>query len=260
MIKKLLLKIWLQTWFYFLAGIQVVIYFPFLVIILTLPKAYTKLFWIARNIWARIILHGSGYYVTIENKEKLNSATNCLIIANHSSHMDVFLMLIANKKPFMFVGKKELYSIPLFGYVYKRAAIMVDRSDPKSRFEVYGKANEMLKRGYNVCIFPESHYMDDTILLADFKRGAFKIAIDNNLPIIPLVFYDLKLKHPWYPKFGSLGKLRVKVLDKINVDGLGEDDIQMLTKKAFDLIKWELENDPKKAAVTATEKWKKILA
>ena len=180
MIKRLLLKIWLQTWFYFLAGIQVVLYFPFLVIVLLLPKAYTKLFWIARNIWARIVLHGSGYYVEVENKDKLKSETNCLIIANHSSHMDVFLMLIANKKPFMFVGKKELYSIPLFGYIYKRAAIMVDRSDPKSRFEVYGKANEMLKRGYNVCIFPESHYLDDTILLADFKRGAFKIAIDNN--------------------------------------------------------------------------------
>ena len=63
-----------------------------------------------------------------------------------------------------------------------------------------------------------------------------------------------------YPKFGSLGKLRVKVLDKINVEGLSEDDIPMLTKKAFNLIKGELENDPKKAAVTATEKWKKILA
>ena len=260
MIKKFFLTLWLQTWFYFLAGIQVLLYFPFLVLILLLPQAYTKLFWIARNIWARIVLHGSGYYVSIEDQEKLKSDTNCLIIANHSSHMDVFLMLIANKKPFMFVGKKELYSIPLFGYIYKRAAIMVDRSDPISRFEVYGKANDMLKRGYNVCIFPESHYMDDTILLADFKRGAFKIAIDNNLPIIPLIFYDLKLKHPWYPKFGSLGKLRVKVLDKINVDGLKEEDIPMLTKKAFDTISYELENDPKKAALKATEKWKKILA
>ena len=72
-----------------------------------------------------------------------------------------------------------------------------------------------------------------------------------NLPIIPIIFYDLKLKHPWYPKFGSIGKLRVKVLDKINVDGLGEDDIPKLTKKAFNLIKGELENDPKKAAVTS---------
>ena len=260
MIKRLLLKIWLQIWFYFLAGIQVVLYFPFLVLILLLPKGYTKLFWIARNIWARIILHGSGYYVEVENKEKLQSEKNCLIIANHSSHMDVFLMLIANKKPFMFVGKKELYSIPLFGYIYKRAAIMVDRSDPKSRFEVYGKANEMLKRGYNVCIFPETNYLDDTILLADFKRGAFKIAIENNLPIIPLVFYDLKLKHPWYPKFGSLGKLRVKVLDKISVEGLTEKDIPALTMNAYNKIKSELENDPKQAAVKATNNWKKILS
>ena len=137
---------------------------------------------------------------------------------------------------------------------------MVDRSDSKSRFEVYGQANEMLMEGYNVCIFPETNYFDDTILLADFKRGAFKIAIENNLPIIPLVFYDLKLKHPWYPMFGSLGKLRVKVLDKISVEGLTEKDIPSLTKKAYNKIKRELENDPKQAAVKATNNWKKILS
>jgi 1-acyl-sn-glycerol-3-phosphate acyltransferase len=168
-------------------------------------------------------------------------------------------MLITCKKPFVFVGKKELYKIPLFGYIYKRAAIMVDRSDSKSRFEVYGKANEMLKAGYNVCIFPETNYLDDTIILGDFKRGAFKIAIENNLPIIPLVFYDLKLKHPWYPKFGSLGKLRVKVLDKISVENLKEEDVPMLTMKAYNTIKLELENDPKQAAVKAVNNWKKIL-
>ena len=260
MIKRFFLKLWLEFWFYFLAGIQVIIYFPFLVLILLLPNAYSKLFWVARNMWARVVLHGSGYYVKVENKEKLKTDTNCLIIANHSSHMDVFLMLITCKKPFVFVGKKELYSIPFFGYIYKRAAIMVDRSDSKSRLEVYGRANEMLEKGYNVCVFPETNYLDDTIILADFKRGAFKIAIENNLPIIPLVFYDLKLKHPWYPKFGSLGKLRVKVLDKINVENLTEEDIPSLTIKAYNKIKHELENDPKQAAVKATNNWKKIVS
>ena len=96
--------------------------------------------------------------------------------------------------------------------------------------------------------------------MADFKRGAFKIAIENNLPIIPLVFYDLKLKHPWYPKFGSLGKLRVKVLDKISVEGLTEKDIPSLTKKAYNKIKSELKNDPKQSAVKAKNNWKKILS
>ena len=130
MIKRFFLKFWLEFWFYFLAGIQVLIYFPFLVLILLLPKAYSKLFWIARNLWARITLHGSGYYVKVEDKEKLKSDTNCLIIANHSSHMDVFLMLITCKKPFVFVGKKELYKIPFFGYIYKRAART--RSGPRT--------------------------------------------------------------------------------------------------------------------------------
>ena len=140
-------------------------------------------------------------------------------------------MLILSKKPFVFVGKKELTEIPIFGYIYRRAAILVDRSDSKSRYNVYKEANEVLKNGYNVCIFPETHYLDDTILLGDFKRGAFKIAIENKLPIIPIVFYDCKLKHPWYPRFGKMGKLRAKVLDKIQVNNLTQDDIPMLTEK-----------------------------
>ena len=66
MLNNILLKLG-RVWFYFLASIQVVIYFPFLVVILLLPKGYTILFWIARNLWARIILHGCGYYVKVKN-------------------------------------------------------------------------------------------------------------------------------------------------------------------------------------------------
>ena len=178
MLNNILLKLG-RVWFYFLAGIQVVIYFPFLVVILLLPKGYTILFWIARNLWARIILHGCGDYVKVKNIDKLNSEESSMIIANHASYMDIFLMLILSKKPFVFVGKKELSEIPIFGYIYRRAAILVDRSDSKSRYNVYKEANEVLKNGYNVCIFPETHYLDDTILLGDFKRGAFKISIET---------------------------------------------------------------------------------
>ena len=258
MIKNLFLQLG-RFWFYFLAGIQVIIYFPLLFIILLFPNGYSIIFWIARNLWARITLYGSGYFIKIENKEKLNSENSSMLIANHASYMDIFLMLLVSKKPFVFVGKKELSEIPIFGYVYKRAAILVDRSDSSSRYAVYEKANDALKKGYNVCIFPETHYLDDTILLGDFKRGAFKIAIENNLSIIPMVFYDCKLKHPWYPKFGKLGELRVKVLKKINVENLTEKDIEGLTTKAFNLIKKELESDPKGSAFKAIEKWKEIL-
>ena len=96
MLNNILLKLG-RVWFYFLAGIQVVIYFPFLVVILLLPKGYTILFWIARNLWARIILHGCGYYVKVKNIDKLNSEESSMIIANHASYMDIFLMLISSQ-------------------------------------------------------------------------------------------------------------------------------------------------------------------
>ena len=77
-------------------------------------------------------------------------------------------------KKIIFVGKKEFVKVPLFGSIYKRAAILVDRSSSKSRWEVYGRANKILEQGRSVCIFPEVSYVDDTILLNPFKKGAFK--------------------------------------------------------------------------------------
>ena len=254
---KLVIKTW-WAWFYTLAAMQTILYFPILVIILMLPRGYAKLFWIARNLWSRIILHGSGFYLSFEDQHKLKTETNCLLIANHTSYMDIFLMFILNKTPFTFVGKKELYSIPIFGYIYKRAAILVDRSNSKSRHEVYGRANKLLEEGYNICIFPETNYLDETAVLADFKHGAFKIAIENKLPIIPIVMFDCKLKFPWYPIFGKPGQLRAKVLDKIEVNDLTEEDIPALIDKTRKIMIDELLADPKKAPLKAANKYREL--
>ncbi len=257
LLHRLIIKIW-WAWFYTLAGVQTILYFPILAIILALPRGYAKLFWIARNIWSRVILHGSGFYLSFEDTHKLKTDTNCLLIANHASYMDVFLMFILNKTPFTFVGKKELYSIPIFGYIYKRAAIMVDRSDSKSRYGVYGRANKLLKEGYNICIFPETNYLDESEVLADFKHGAFKIAVENNLPIIPIVMFDCKLKFPWYPIFGQPGQLRAKVLDKIEVTGLTQEDIPSLIAKTRKIMRAELLADPKGIPVKAANKYRQL--
>ena len=72
-------------------------------------------------------------------------------------------------------GKKELAKIPIFGFLYKRAVIMVDRSSSKSRYGVYGKADEVIEKGYNLCIFPEKNYLDETLLLNLFKQGRLPV-------------------------------------------------------------------------------------
>ena len=94
-----------------------------------------------------------GFWLEIKYKEGINKNQQYMFVANHTSYIDPFVMLRVFKKPFVFVGKKELVKIPLFGYIYKRAAIMVDRSSSKSRYGVYGRAESILDKGYSVCIF-----------------------------------------------------------------------------------------------------------
>ena len=114
-----------------------------------------------------------------------------MFVANHTSMTDIMLMLAVNKKPFVFVGKVELAKIPLFGYFYKRTCILVDRANSKSRMAVFERAQKRLNSGLSICIFPEGGVPDDeSIVLDEFKDGAFRIAIEHQLPIVPIVFFD----------------------------------------------------------------------
>lgn len=249
--KKVVLLLW-RIWFYLLAAVPVPFLFPFLAIALLFPKGYTFVFWVARNIWAPIILGGSGFYTKIRYAKPLPTGTSYVLVANHTSYIDPFVMLRVSKNPFVFVGKKELVKIPIFGYLYKRAAIMVNRSDKKSRWEVYGRAQRKLDMGYSICIFPEVSYEDNTKFLNPFKRGAFKISIDHQLPVVPMVFYDCKRKHPWYPQFGYPGELRVQTYPELYPPKTMEE-VAPFQDKVRAIIEKGLREDPKQCQQRAVE-------
>ena len=212
--RLLILFIW-RIWFYILTTIPVILLFPFLAISAIHPKGYNFVFWCARYIWSPFVLFFSGFKTKISFEEDLPVGESFILVANHTSYIDPFVMFKVSKNPFVFVGKKELLKIPIFGFVYKRAAVTVDRSSKKSRWGVYGRVDNKLSLGYSICIFPEIKYTDDTIFLNEFKRGAFKIAIDHQIPIIPMCFLDCKRKFPWYPRFGYPGQLRVRTFKKM---------------------------------------------
>jgi len=255
--RKFLTVLW-RIWFYLLAAVPVILLFPLLASLLLFPKGYRPFFWIARNIWSRFVLLGMGFRVRKAFKAHFDPKKSYLLVANHSSYIDIMLMFASAPNPFVFVGKKELVKIPFFGYLYKRAAIMVDRSSSKSRYGVYGRARKVLDQGYSVCIFPEKEYLDETILLNPFKQGAFRIAIEHQLPICPMVFLDCKRKFPWYTTHGYPGELRVDIHPPIPTAGLKMEDIPELQQKTYELIHSELVNDPRQTALEAIEVWKKF--
>ncbi len=254
--KKIFLVLW-RIWFYILSTIPVVILFIPLALLLSIPNGYRNLYWIARNIWAPFVLFGMGFWI-----KRLNTfpqeGKSLMLVANHSSYIDIMLMFRMRKTPFVFVGKKELIKIPFFGYLYKRAAITVDRSSLKSRQQVYESAQKVILKGYSICIFPEKDYLEEQVLLNPFKKGAFKLAIEHKLSVLPIVFYDCKRKFPWHTHFGYCGFLRVKVLNLIETKEMSEKNIIPLTLKIYNQITNELVNDPKQESIKAIRLWETI--
>lgn len=86
---------------------------------------------------------------------------------------------------------------------------------------VFENAQKKLNRGYGICIFPEGRVPDDYNLLLDtFKDGAFRLAIEHQIPIVPLVFYDNKKRFSYKTELTSPGKMRVKVLPFVETQGM----------------------------------------
>jgi 1-acyl-sn-glycerol-3-phosphate acyltransferase len=156
--------------------------------------------------------------------------------------IDIMLMLAVVKNPFVFVGKMSLAKIPLFGFFYKRTSILVDRNCPKSRLNVFNQAQNRINRGFSICIFPEGGVPDDkSILLDSFKDGAFRLAIEHKLPILPLVFPDNKKRFSYTFFSGSPGLMRVKVLPVVDtLDCHNTNDRKNFREKMRSLIYNEL--------------------
>lgn len=231
-----------RIWFYVLVALPIIVLFPFLLISISRESWYPYFFRIAR-FWAKFILIGMGMPWKVTYEQEIEKGKSYMFIANHVALIDVMLMLvIAKNNPFVFVGKRELAKIPLFGFFYKRTCILVDRSSAKSRKEVYISAQKRLQRGLGICIFPEGLVPEEHVTLAPFKDGAFRLAVDHQIPIVPMTFYDNKKRFSWTFFSGGPGVLRAKVHRFFETENLTKQDVKHLKQKAFDLLHNDLSN------------------
>lgn len=230
-----------RIWFYLLVLLPIILLFPLILITILSEKTYSLFFKIAR-FWARFILIGMGFRYEIKGTENFEAGKSYMFVANHNSMSDIMLMLLAVKNhPFVFVGKKELIKIPIFGFIYKRVCILVDRENSKSRFAVFERAQNRIHQGLSICIFPEGGVPDESVLLDEFKDGAFRIAIEHQLTIIPITFYDNKKRFSYTFFSGSPGKMRAKVHAPISTIGKTMNDKNLLKQEVRDIILTELQ-------------------
>ncbi|MFD0701297.1 lysophospholipid acyltransferase family protein [Myroides pelagicus] len=236
-----------RLWFYILMIIVILALSPILLFTIWSDRTYKYFFQLAR-IWAYIVFYGLGMRYHIERFQQLERGKSYMFIANHTSMLDIMMMLILVKdNPFVFVGKKELSKLPIFGFIYKRTCILVDRRDAKSKKQVFESAQDRLSKGLSICIFPEGGVTDDrTIILDSFKDGAFRLAIDHQIPIVPIAFGHLRHYFPFVWGIGRPGNVPVKVFEPIETIGLTIEDRKQLKDKAYNLLyqpvaQWEEE-------------------
>ncbi len=234
-----------RIWFYILVLVPIIVLFPLIFATIISEKTYPLFFKIAR-LWAKFILVGMGFNYSIEGDAVFEDGKSYMLVANHTSMTDIMLMLIAVKNhPFVFVGKKELAKIPVFGFIYKRVCILVDRSNSKSRYQVFERAQKRIHQGLSICIFPEGGVPEEHIVLDEFKDGAFRIAIEHGLPIVPMVFFDNKKRFSYTFFSGSPGRMRAKIYPIIETKGKTLEDRNAIKQQVRQLILEPLVKDLK---------------
>ncbi|AQS94247.1 1-acyl-sn-glycerol-3-phosphate acyltransferase [Polaribacter sp. BM10] len=239
-----LLFIW-RLWFYILMFVSLLIFFPFL-LIFTFKEEHYSIFWKFARLISKILIYGMGFRIDFTADEKIDVDKSYMFCPNHASLLDPFVLIVLSKRPIVFVGKKELVKIPVFGFFYKRTVIMVDRSSVESRKRVFEMAKKRLQNGVSMAIFPEGLVPEEDVVLAPFKKGAFSLAIEFEIPIVPQVYYDCKRFFSWDIFKGRPGVLRVHQFKFIETKGLNVlEDMKVLKNKTFDIIFEALQADKK---------------
>ena len=178
----------------------------------------------------------SGVFWTVEFEEKLDPKTRYIFCPNHASTLDIPLVTAAIPLPLLFMGKKELVSIPLFGYFYRKNSIIVDRSKIRDSYAAFIKAGEKLDSGLNVCIFPEGGIPPAKIFLKKFKNGPFKLAVEKDIYIVPVTIADNKKNFPQEYYKGYPGIVRIKVHKPIKVNTEDKNAIESLNTSVYNTI------------------------
>ncbi|SDD84953.1 lysophospholipid acyltransferase family protein [Riemerella columbipharyngis] len=211
--------------------------------ILSFKRKHYKYCYFFVRLWCIVLFYGIGmrYKFISHTSKKIERNRQYIFIANHTSVLDIMLIVILlPHHPIFFVGKKELDRIPFFRNIYKRVAVLVDRKDARSRASVYQRCAERMKKGQNVVIYPEGGVPDDTsVILDNFKDGAFNMATIHGLPIVAFTFIGLKEMFPFDNKKGYPGCVKVFLEDILEPKGT----LSEMKETAYNKMKQTLINE-----------------
>lgn len=223
--------------------IMMLIMFPFVILINTLfsGKRAQALSFVCLRIWARVFLILGLYRLEIKNTHYCDPKGSFIYVCNHASYLDAIAIVLSAPQAFKPLGKKELVKVPIFGWMYKNLVVLVDRSSPESRAKSVELLKTDLQKGQSLFIFPEGTMNRGEETLAQFYDGAFRIAIETQTPLAPMVLLNAgKLLHRDHPTHSKPGTLTMVFMPPVPVAGLSLDDLPKLKAEVKQLMEKQI--------------------
>lgn len=186
------------------------------------------------SFWADVWLFFIGIRVPVIHEAKKSEQRPCIFVANHISYLDIPMIVKIVREPLRVLGKHEMAKIPVFGFVYRNAVVMVNRKNPEQRLKSVMTLKKVLGKGISIFIFPEGTFNESGTPLKSFYDGAFRIALETQTPIQPIIFPDTisRLNHNTVFSLNP-GTCRAVYLPMIGTKGHEETEVADLKQKVY---------------------------
>ncbi len=193
--------------------------------------------------WARFTSFITPARVTVTGRENIERGRSYIVVANHQSTFDIFVLFGWLGIDLKWVIKQELRKIPVFGYaVEKGGNIVIDRSDPKKAIESLERARDRIKAGTSIVVLPEGT-RSCTGRLGEFKKGAFVLALEMGLPILPVTITSTRAILPAKTLDLFPGRAAMQVHAPVETDGYDHDSLQQLIDEVRGIVAGGLGED-----------------
>lgn len=242
-VTRILGALW-RVWFFFNFALVFFILYPFFYFLVMRESLMPAAFRL-KKVWARIILFTTGIRCSVQWEEKPDPQKAYIFCPNHTSYLDIVVSGLIIPNYFHFMAKAELTKIPFFRIFFRKMDIPVDRGSSVSSHKAYLRAAQDLDKGISILMYPEGTIPNHTPKLKKFKSGPFKLAIEKQVPLVPVTFltnWKLLPDGRRMNRGGYPGVSRVVVHKAIETKGMTEADEEKLMQQVYTLITTTLQN------------------
>ena len=194
------------------------------------------------QVWMGTFMILSGIRFSVRGKHHFDGLENAIVVCNHNSMLDIPVSFPFLPRANKTIAKKSLSKVPIFGWIYSIGTVLVDRNDSKSRQASFDQMKYVLNHGLDMLIYPEGTRNKTSAPLKSFYDGAFKLSIETQKPIVPVVLLNSKKMLPAKPiMYFKTGKIIMNILPAVNPQG---HSIDSLKKTVYDIMaNYYLENE-----------------